>query len=141
MGERHWRLTMHRKPAADETSREDLLTRDVNILFIENRQLKEFIEILKKENTNLTKQVGILKGLQKDPAHNEDEELPTFEEIAFYIEQQRKRLGLTRNELGALCGVTGATVTNYVLQKGGYKNALKFTERLRGYLREYGKRH
>lgn len=137
-------VRMYRQRPANEISREELLRRDVGILFNENRGLKERlqtalldVDVLKKQNLNLAKQVGRLKGT----TDQEEEEAETFEEIAFYINQQRLSLGLSVSGLAILFNLSRPTVSNYINQKGSYKNAVKFSARLRSYVKEYGKRH
>lgn len=116
---------------ANKISREELLTRDVYILFKENRSLKDRINILEKENRALSISVGKLKG---KPQESEDDEV-TFEEIAFYIDQQRRASGLTFRELSAIFNLTDVTINNYTKCKGSFKNAIKFAEKLREYVK------
>jgi hypothetical protein len=140
-------MAIGEKTPANETSREELLQRDVYILFNENRELKKRIkkigeefESLKQYSLEQTKRIAQLK-LELESWNETDEvEVDSFEEISFYIESQRKAMGLSYNKLGKLFGMTGGTVENYAKCRGSYKNAARFAEMIREHRRNNAKR-
>jgi hypothetical protein len=127
------------KIPANKISREELLTRDVYILFQENRRLKKELkrvemdnELLKKANSDFSR----LLGRFGQPPQDEEEEQETAEEIGEFIDLQRKAMGLSFSKMGDLFGLHGSTIENYVRGRGSLKRARIFAERIRDYRRK-----
>ena len=117
---------------ANETSREELLIRDVKILFDENRRLKLDNDVLKKQNLSLTKQLAQYKNMIGKVKEEDKEE---FEEIGFYIQSQRKSMKLSYGAMARLFDRSATTIENYEKCRGSFKNAKEFAEQIREFRR------
>lgn len=117
---------------ANETSREELLIRDVKILFDENRSFKDKLWAAEGRIIELEKELAFYK-------KRDEEENGTLEDIAFYILNQKQSLGLSYEKLGHIFGLSGATIQGYVKCKGNIHKARAFADKLREFRKSYGK--
>lgn len=113
---------MAKKVPANLVSREELLTRDVGILFIENNDLKNRIAELEKEKAALLDEVDELKARIIDDERGE---------LAFWIKSQREALGMSRGAMARALGVVDQTLANYEKGKGKLENMEKVAEGIR----------
>lgn len=117
--------------AANETSRIELLERDIYIMLQEVQRIREHNEQLTQENITLSKQVGRYQKKIAELEHGEG----SLEEIGYYILQQRQSMGLSLDAFAYIFETSRGTVSRFEMGKGSLVKARKLADKIREYRR------
>lgn len=119
---------------ANETSREELLTRDVYIQFEEIRRVRKENEELKKQIKQYQRDFANLSGLvgrYKNKIAILESSDESAEEIGFYIKKQRESLGYSSRAFAKILGISQPTLLSYENARGSLPNAIKLADKIR----------